>query len=130
MKYALYKCMKVALTVWQKRISPVFDVASTVALYDESDGILSREIELDFSGMSAAEKVTELAKMNTGVIICGAVSRPVSCLAESYGIKMFSFITGEEDTVIKAYSDGRITDDRLRMPGCIRKNDRCCRGNK
>ena len=67
--------------------------------------------------------------MNTGIIICGAVSRPVSCLAESYGMEIYSFITGEESTVIKAYSEGLITDERLRMPGCFRKKERCCREN-
>ena len=125
----LYCCMKIALTVWEQRISPVFDVASTVALYDETDGTLIKDIELDFSSMGAFEKVIELAKINTGTIICGAVSRPVSCLAESYGIEIYSFITGEESTVIKAYSEGLITDEKLRMPGCYKRKDRCCRRN-
>ncbi len=119
-------CMKIALTVWEKRISPVFDVAATVAVYDIFDGKIHKEIELDFSEMNAYEKVLELAKLNTGIIICGAVSRPVSCLAESYGMEIYSFIAGEESTVIKAYSEGLITDDRLKMPGCSRKKDKCC----
>ena len=122
--------MKIAVTVWDKRISPVFDVASRVALYETADGALRREVELDFSGMSGFEKVIELAKINTGTIICGAVSRPVSCLAESYGIKIFSFITGEEKTVIQAFEKGLIEDDRLKMPGCIRKKEKCCKENR
>ena len=120
------ECMKIALTVWENRISPVFDVAATVAVYDIFDGEIHKEIELDFSEMNAYEKILELAKLNTGIIICGAVSRPVSCLAESYGMEIYSFIAGEESTVIKAYSEGLITDERLKMPGCGRRKDKCC----
>lgn len=120
--------MKIALTVWDNRISPVFDVASRIAVYEIADSTVYKELELDFSGVSAFEKVIELAKLNTGTIICGAVSRPVSCLAESYGIEMFSFISGEEDAVITAYSEGRIDDDCFKMPGCRRK--KCCKENK
>ena len=120
------ECMKIALTVWENRISPVFDVAATVAVYDILDGEIHKEIELDFSEMNAYEKILELAKLNTGIIICGAVSRPVSCLAESYGMEIYSFIAGEESTVIKAYSEGLITDERLKMPGCGRRKDKCC----
>ncbi len=122
--------MKIALTVWEKRISPVFDVASTIALYDKYNGSFHKEIELDFSGTGAFEKVLELAKINTGTIICGAMSRSVSCLAESCGMEVISFITGDEEAVIKAYSEGLITDDSFRMPGCLGKRKLCCKGKR
>ena len=53
----IFLCMKIALTVWEHRISPVFDVASKVVLYEESGGTLHKEIELDFSNIGAFEKV-------------------------------------------------------------------------
>jgi predicted Fe-Mo cluster-binding NifX family protein len=120
--------MKTALTVWKDRISPVFDVAERIVIYEINEGNAYREIELDVSGYSAFEKVTELAKLNTGVIICGAVSRPVSCLADAYGIDLYSFITGDADSVVKAFSEGLIMDDNFRMPGCSSgcwKNKKC-----
>lgn len=110
--------MKTALTVWKDRISPVFDVANRIVVYEIEEGKACREIELDVSGYTAFEKVTALAKLNTGAIICGAVSKPVSCLAVTYGMEIYSFIAGDAEAVIKAYSEGLLRDEKFMMPGC------------
>ena len=44
----MYLHMKIALTVWDNRISPVFDVASRIAVYEIADSTVYKELELDF----------------------------------------------------------------------------------
>ena len=121
--------MKTAVTVWNNRISPVFDVASVFYIYEIHNGNTAMELELDLSSFTAFEKVVELARINTGTIVCGAISRPVNCFAKSYGMDIFSFISGDLSSVLKALEENRITDEVLKMPGCGKRGSLCRRGN-
>ncbi len=113
--------MKVALTIWGNRISPVFDSARKLLIAEVKDNkVLSRHYELFNS-----EEVSGLAELLTGlginVLICGAISKRFSDIIETSEIKLCPFITGHVDVVLKSYAENENISPDFFMPGCRNK---------
>lgn len=118
--------MKIALTIWEGRISPVFDVAGLVYLVESETGATPRERSLSLKGLSAWEKVALLKDMGVTALICGAISCPVRMVAESHNIQVFPFVTGTYAETLQAWREGRLNEERFLMPGCRRENNNNC----
>lgn len=111
--------MKVAITVWGKRISPVFDVARTLLIveipgrHQSHDGQLVR-----FPPDGTTETVVRFL-LNAGIdtVICGAISRQPAERLEAGGIRLIPFIAGRVDQIVMGFASGSpITG--YAMPGC------------
>ena len=84
--------MKVAITVWGNRISPVFDSAQTIMLAEVLDGSVheqDREFVADSSGAGLAHALIE---KEIDTLICGAISDQPARLIESAGINLIAFV--------------------------------------
>ena len=109
--------MKVAITVWGNRISPVFDSAQTLLLAKVED---SRVVEkkLEFIPLlipvSIARKIVAL---NPDSLICGAISHQPARIIEDAGITLLPFISGKAELVLKAYALN-LELKKYYMPGC------------
>jgi len=110
--------MKVALTTWEGRISPVFDTARTVVVADIENGRPVSQRDEAFAGDSAQGKITKLRALGVEVLVCGAVSRPLADLVSSCGIRLIPFVSGELREVLEAVIAGRMPDTAFSMPGC------------
>lgn len=116
--------MKVAMTIWDGRISPVFDTArSLVVLEVEGGSVLSRRNH-EMGGSDTAARVAELAALGVDTLICGAVSEPVADLIFGRDIRLSSFVAGDEATVLGAFLAGRLEAPELAMPGCCGRRRR------
>ncbi len=109
--------MKVALTIWEDRISPVFDSANMLLIAEIEDiQIIQKRYEPFYP-----ERPLRLAKMlksqNVNVLICGAVSQMPATKIETSGIKLIPFITGNADEVLTSYAKNSLIPGYL-MPGC------------
>ena len=114
--------MRAVFTIWNDRIAPVFDVAGQALVVIVEDGASLGEEKLVLPAGSALAKVASLAEARANVLICGAISRPVSYAAEASGIKVHSFIAGGVREVIEAWLTGRLAENVFAMPGCGRKH--------
>ena len=109
--------MKVAITVWGNRISPVFDSAQTLLLADIRDKkIVNRTLEFIplLVPLSIARKIVELGPDS---LICGAISQQPAKIIEDAGITLVPFISGRADTILQAYAQD-LEINRFCMPGC------------
>ncbi len=117
--------MNVAITVWEDRISPVFDAARTLLVVEvDQENVLSRRLVpcqpgriADFVRLLQDEEVEE--------VICGAISRIPANTLESSNIGLISFVAGPVERVLQSYLAGESIDS-YRMPGCC-GNGRCGR---
>ena len=110
--------MRVALTVWKNRISPLFDSAGTLLITDIEDGrICKKYLEAIKSG-SPCRRVGKLYDMGVQLLICGGISDFYANLIEAREIKIIPFTTGDIDEVLNAYINGNIYEKNYRMPGC------------
>ncbi len=119
--------MKVAITVWGNRISPVFDSARTLLIAEvEGSKIVDRRIERMNSTLFI--RALELLKsLSVDVLICGALSTGTVALFEAVRIEIIPFIAGDAEKILSLYVDGEDLAD-FTMPGCPRR--RCCRSRR
>jgi len=109
--------MKVAVTVWGNRISPVFDSAQTLLLAEVLDKrVVEKKLEFIplLVPVSIARKIVEL---NPDSLICGAISQQPAQIIEDAGITLLPFISGKAELVLKAYARN-LELNRYYMPGC------------
>jgi predicted Fe-Mo cluster-binding NifX family protein len=109
---------RLALAIWQDRISPVFDVSRRILLVDVQDGRIVNRYEQTLEHDAPLQKVRQLAQLGVGTLICGAVSRPLAALLAAYDIRTIPFIAGDVDEVMDASLAGNLPSPELAMPGC------------
>ncbi|MCE5274234.1 MAG: NifB/NifX family molybdenum-iron cluster-binding protein [Syntrophaceae bacterium] len=116
--------MKVALSIFNGRISPVFDVSRRILLLElRNDGVIARE-EASFEHDEPMHKTSRLAELKVDTLICGAISRPLASAFSACGIKVISFIAGDIQEVINAFMSDGLPAPELTMPGCRRQGRR------
>ncbi len=115
--------MKVAITEWQGRIAPVFDVAGTVFIIEKETG--STEETVTLPAGNPRNKLVFLKERGVDVLICGAITRRMREYAEELGIRINPFVSGEINEVWAAWKTGTLDNACYSMPGC----NRCRRRN-
>ena len=120
--------MKIALTIWNGRIAPVFDVAGQALLIETQDRRKMREIPMVLPENSLTDKIQRLKDHGVALLICGAISREAMQLAQGNGIEVHGFIAGDVQDVWTAWRDDRLNTDGFAMPGCGQRRRCCCRG--
>ncbi|MBL7226117.1 MAG: dinitrogenase iron-molybdenum cofactor biosynthesis domain-containing protein [Desulfobacteraceae bacterium] len=115
--------MKVALTVWEKRISPLFDCAGMLLVVEIVDCTESDRYFVPFHYESPFSRAANLSDLGIKVLICGAVSNLFANTIESYGIRIIPFVAGPVDEVIDTYLTNGLSDSKFRMPGCGNKGE-------
>jgi predicted Fe-Mo cluster-binding NifX family protein len=109
--------MKLALSIWQSRVSPVFDTAGRLLVVEVQDGREVARTEETIGSLFLPRKVQQLCELGVEVLICGAISRPLACLVAQSGIALVPWIAGNVEEVLRGYLDGRLPDPRFLMPG-------------
>jgi predicted Fe-Mo cluster-binding NifX family protein len=114
--------MKIAITVWGKRISPVFDAARTLVIAGIEKGVVVTCEQVRLRPGCIREVVRLLSGSGVEVIICGAISHDMAEQIESGGIRLIPFIAGKVDPILEWYAKG-LSIAGYQLPGCG------CRGN-
>jgi predicted Fe-Mo cluster-binding NifX family protein len=115
--------MKVALTVWENRVSPLFDGACMLLIADiDGCGINKKRLE-PIEYKSPYLRVARLDDLGVNILICGGISDFYANHIEARGIKIVPFAAGSVDEVLEAYVNGNIYRKDYRMPGCEIGND-------
>ena len=112
--------MKLAITVWNGRIAPLFDVAHHV-LIGETEGFGNPVLQLTTIGMQAelpGQKVETLEAMGVQAVICGAISREYEEAVLQAGMELDAFVAGDVDDVLAAWQSGTMRQQGYSMPGC------------
>ena len=112
--------MKVALAVWNGRISPVFDVARRLVVMTVQNGAVTEKFPEELPVENYMERVARLLDLEVRTLICGAISKPLATILEERGIRVIPFTAGEENEIIEAYCSDKLQSPKLAMPGCGR----------
>ncbi|MBN1162966.1 MAG: NifB/NifX family molybdenum-iron cluster-binding protein [Candidatus Krumholzibacteriota bacterium] len=122
--------MRIAITVWENRVSPLFDSART-ALVVELDRDSARERRYEPLGPEIPiSRALKLSQLGVRVLICGAISEFFADLIAAQGIQVIPFVTGNVEEVLEAYIKGSLTRDPFRMPGCGKRRRHRFRGGR
>lgn len=118
--------MKVAFAIWNDRIAPVFDVARQVHIVAAEAGHIIGETRETIAD-DVPLKALGLTELGAGALVCGAISRPLQSIIESYGIRVIPFVSGELREVIRAWLSDTLESGLFAMPGCCGRKRRCRR---
>ena len=128
--------MIIALSIWNGRIAPVFDVAIQLLVVEEEDRKIVRQNLERLPSESILGKAIKLQRLGVNTLICGAVSEQVKSFLDMYGINIIAFISGDVQKVIQSWLSDNFNEADFAMPGCG-KQKRCenrqrlhCRRNK
>jgi len=109
--------MKLALTVWEGRISPLFDSAHVLLIADIKNRRITRKHLERFDCGSAFSRAERLNDLGVNLLICNGISTAFANLIEAYRIKIIPFVAGPLDEVLDAYLNGRLSEKRCAPRG-------------
>lgn len=112
--------MRTGFTYWDNRIAPVFDTARQLLIIETDSGRIINEIEELLPEALTVQKALRLVELGIGILVCGAISRPVHELITAYGVEVIPFVAGDLREVIQAWLRGNLMRDAFAMPGCRR----------
>ena len=95
--------MRVAIPVFQSKISPRFDSTQEFVLLEiEKSKVLKRE-DLSTKGWPLSAKLQQIVDLSVDTLICGGIDLESMQQLNFSGIKVYSWITGEVDDVVTCY---------------------------
>ncbi len=110
--------MNVAIPVWEDHVSTVFDFCDRLLVVDVASGRIKGRKTVRLADNTIACKPAGLKELDIGVLLCGAISRPLYRMIETSGITIIPFLRGTADEVLEAYLSGSLPDVRFVLPGC------------
>lgn len=112
--------MKIAIPVWNGRVSPVLDVAKTIRIAE----VVGGELEgVETLAVSEGRLSSVLSRFGVDALVCSAVSSPLEATLWMSGIEVISDVCGIPEEILEALASGDTTLDRFRSPGSRRRSE-------
>lgn len=112
--------MKIAIPVWNGRVSPVFDVARAIRVVDVDVG-RGCVSEGSTHAVAARRPVSTLSALGVDALVCSAISPPIEAAVWVSGVEVISDICGSPDEILEALAAGDTELSRFRSPGSRRQ---------
>lgn len=110
--------MRVAVSLRNKRIAPIFDINRDFLILDIENGKVLCEFSWVLRQNAPCGLVLDLKGMKIDLVICGAISRFLEKMLTSQGIGVIPFVSGEVKEIRDALLSGNLDSSRFAMPGC------------
>ncbi|MGV7928600.1 MAG: NifB/NifX family molybdenum-iron cluster-binding protein [Spirochaetota bacterium] len=110
--------LRVAIPVFNGRISPLLDVAASFLYADIEDGEILERSFIRLAENASLLRIRFLKERGVQLVICSAVSRECACAVARMGITVLPGIIGEADDVLEAFARNSLSSERFAMPGC------------
>jgi len=116
--------MKIAIPIWEDRISPVLDGASRLLIVEIVNQKEASRFETYFEEQGLPHRCVRIRGLGIRTLICGAVSTSFSKMLEASGISIISGISGHPEAFLDAYLHGNLYHSKFLMPG-FHRNKAC-----
>ena len=111
--------MRLAVPIWNERVSPVFDTAKWLLLVEVEHGAeAGRQMVEVAVAPFPTQRACRLTELHVNVLICGAISRTQAGFVSAARIELIPWVAGPVEDVLRAYLAGRLSESHWRMPGC------------
>lgn len=115
--------MKISITIWGNRISPVFDVASELLVADIENKRVKEKTYISFDPGIPLELIRTLKQAQISILICGAISTQPAELIVQNDIKLISFATGNTLKLLNSFARTGKIEPKFMMPGYTTTGD-------
>jgi len=116
--------MRIAIPIWEDKISPVLDTASRLLIVEIEDRDVASRFEIYLDERDLSRRCFRIQGMEVDILICGAISHHFARMLTGSGIDVIPEISGQAEEVLKAYLQGNLFNSRFLMPGCNRNRFR------
>lgn len=108
---------RLAVSVWDDRVATTLDFAEDLLVVEVEKGQeVSRE-RTQVSETSVEGKARRIRDLAVEVVLCGAISQPLSRALNRSGIEVIPYVSGSVDEVIAAFLCDRLFEPRFLQPG-------------
>ena len=101
--------MKIAVPLFNSRLSPRFDFAAKLLLATIIEGKITDRQEFSLTNLNPIRRISLLCELKVNAVLCGGIS----CFAErfitAHGIKVFALIQGEVEEVLALFINGNLS---------------------
>jgi predicted Fe-Mo cluster-binding NifX family protein len=105
---------RVAITAWNKIVSPVFDSSRCIILFDTDN----RSTEIRMGDISIPDKYNMLKDRGIDTLICGAISKDSYTLFKTCCNQILPWIGGSVNEIISDYRNNIDISGKYYLPGC------------
>ena len=107
--------MRIAVLVFGSRVSPRFDMAQEVLLFERSaSGTAARRIPVGH--WHPAERIERLAALRVTAVICGAIRGMHARGLAARNIRVYSWVTGEAEHAVECLLAGQLESGVMTGP--------------
>jgi predicted Fe-Mo cluster-binding NifX family protein len=122
----MYSVMKIAIPVFENRISPRFDCAPGVRLCEVEGDKITGLREISCQGFNDNERVSQLKDLGVDTLICGGLPNYLLGILTNKRIKVIPWVAGDASEALTLFLRGGLNSGTVICPG--RKRRRCKRG--
>ena len=109
--------MKIAIPVWENKVSPVLDTASRLLVVELKEGGEMSRFEIYLDERDLTRRSLRIQGLGIDTLLCGAVTRYFSDMLTTSGINIVPGFSGQPDEVLQACFEGRLGRGDFLMPG-------------
>ncbi|MFH1983384.1 MAG: hypothetical protein ABIL58_16185 [Pseudomonadota bacterium] len=109
--------MRLAVSIWKDRLSPVLDVAARLLVVSIDEGRELYRFEADITDLSITRTCQLLKHLEIETLICGAISGVYLKALRDSGFCVIPEVAGTVSAVVTAFIEGKLQQSELFLPG-------------
>ena len=113
--------MRIAIPTCEGGVSPVFDVAKQLLLFDVENRREVTRTQVSLGNLNRDSNASQVVDLGTDTLICGAISQPLESFLRSAGVDVIPQTCGGVEEVLHAFVAGNLDEDLFAMPGAQRR---------
>jgi predicted Fe-Mo cluster-binding NifX family protein len=112
--------MKIAIPVFENRISPRFDCAPGVRLCEVEGDRITGVREISCRGFNDNERISQLKDLEVDTLICGGLPAYLLGILKNIGINVIPWVAGDTGKALKLFLRGRLNSGMVISSGVKR----------
>ena len=113
--------MKIAIALFESRVSPRFDYAPAFRVVETDDGKILNTKDISAEKWNVWDRIKKLNELGVESLICGGIDGFSAQQLNLHGIRIYSWITGEADDALGCLLRGDLESGFMMGPG-----GQCC----
>ena len=109
--------MRLAVSIWKDRLSPVLDVASRLLVVSIHEDREQYRFEADITDFNITRTCQLLKHLEVETLICGAISDIYLNALRDSGFCVIPEVAGTVNAVVSAFIDGSLPQSQFFLPG-------------
>jgi len=101
--------VKVAVPLFNSRVSPRFDFAAKLLLVTITEGKITDRQEFSLINLNPIKRTSLLCELKVNVVLCGGISCFAERFIKAHGIEVFALVQGEVEEVLALFINGELS---------------------